>query len=260
MLTSVPHALREWERFAVPGERNGQAKSPVVCTAKETFRLAVPRRGHVLSTVVEVYGKPIREAVAVLSASLERKHCSSIRASLFLPRCEQFSPHIVRSDAEMAAWAIVSMWVVGVACKVLPVSASLEEAEQWFFGPFAPDRLARLPSDDAIRKAETALRSRADASGYLELLPYIIDPHGPGSRLSVRRNPATRTAQKHKRAEGVFYTPADVAEYMAGACLSPLSSETLPTIFDPACGTGVFLRAALQEIRRGHPERNIFSV
>jgi hypothetical protein len=160
----------------------------------------------------------------------------------------------------MAAWAIVSMWVVGVAAKVLPIAASLAKAEEWFFGIYAPDRLTRLASDEAIRKAETALRSEADASGYFELLPYILDPHGPGSRLSVRRNPATRDAQTRKRAEGVFYTPADVAEYMAGACLSALSSETLPTVFDPACGTGVFLRAALQEIRSRHPERNIFSL
>ena len=165
-----------------------------------------------------------------------------------------------RSDAEMAAWAIVSMWIVGVAAKVLPVTASLAEAEQWFFGLYAPDRLTRLASDGAIRKAETALRSEADACGYFELLPYILSPHGPGSRLSVRRNPATRATRTRKRAEGVFYTPADVAEYMAGACLSALSSETLPTVFDPACGTGVFLRAALQEIRRRHPERNSFSL
>ncbi len=152
------------------------------------------------------------------------------------------------------------MWIVGVAAEVVPVAASLAQAEQWFFGPHARDRLTRLASDEAIRKAETALRSQADASGYFELLPYILSPHGPGSRLSVRRNPATRATRTRKRAEGVFYTPADVAEYMADACLSALSSETLPTVFDPACGTGVFLRAALQEIRRRHPERNSFSL
>jgi hypothetical protein len=160
----------------------------------------------------------------------------------------------------MAAWAIVSMWVVGVADKVLPVAASLAEAEHWFFGLYASDRLTRLASDEAIRKAETALRSKANASEYFELLPYILDPHGPGSRLSVRRNPATRAAQTRKRAEGVFYTPADVAEYMAGACLAGLSCESLPTIFDPACGTGVFLRAALQELRQRHPQRNTYSL
>ncbi len=265
MLNSTPLARQEWEisvgrRSAVPARRNIRTESSVSCAAKETFRLAVPRRGHVLSTVVEVYGKPIREAVALLSGSLARKQCSAIRASLFLPRCEQLSPDIVRSDAEMVAWAIVSMWVVGVAANVLPVAASLAEAEQWFFGLDPSDRLTRLVSDEAIRKAETALRSEANASGYFELLPYILDPHGPGSRLSVRRNPATRATQTRKRAEGVFYTPADVAEYMASACLAGLSCESLPTILDLACGTGVFLRAALQELWRRYPQRNTYSL
>jgi hypothetical protein len=265
MLTSTQLALQGWERSeprpsAVPSGRNIQAESSVVCAAKETFRLALPRRGHVLSTVVEVYGKPIREAAAALSGSLARKQCSTIRASLFSPRDEQLAPDIGRSDAEMAAWAIVSMWVVGVAAKVLPVAASLAEAEQWFFGLDAPDRLTRLASDEATRKAEAVLRSEANASAYFELLPYILDPHGPGSRLSVRRNPATRAVQTRKRAEGVFYTPADVAEYMTAACLAGLTCENLPAIFDPACGTGVFLRAALQELRRRHPERNSYSL
>ena len=265
ILSSAAQAFQEWEcsvphPACVPGSENGQAEAAALCRAKEPLRLAVPRRGHVLATAVEVYGEPIREAVTVLSEALATKHCSAIRAELLRPRSEHLSPDIVRSDAEMAAWAIVSMWVVGVAVKVLPLAASLAQAEEWFFGTSAQHRLTRLASDEAVRKAETALRSKADASAYFELLPYILDPHGPGSRLSVRRNPATRDTQKRKRAEGVFYTPADVAEYMAGACFSLLSSKTLPTVFDPACGTGVFLRAALQDIQCRHPERNSFSL
>jgi len=264
MLTSTPLVLRDCEssaaRSAVPARRNGRAESSVLCALKEAPRLAVPRRGHVLSTIVEVYGEPIRDAVGTLSRSLAKKNSAWVRTSLFLPRTEQLSPDIVRSDSEMAAWAVVSMWVVGVATKALPAKTSLPEAERWFLGFDSPGCLTKLASAEALKKAETALQSSADAGAYLELLPYILDPHGPGSRLSVRRNPTTRAAQKRKRAEGVFYTPADVAEYMATACITGLSSETLPTVFDPACGTGVFLRAALQEIRRQHPGRNIFSL
>jgi hypothetical protein len=80
------------------------------------------------------------------------------------------------------------------------------------------------------------------------------------ARSGQRRDPTTRAAQERKRAEGVFYTPADVAEYMASACFTSLSSETPPTVFDPACGTGVFLRAALQEIQRRHSDRHLFSL
>jgi hypothetical protein len=82
------------------------------------------------------------------------------------------------------------------------------------------------------------------------LLPYILDPHGPGSRLSVRRRPETREARIRKRNEGIFYTPADVAAYMVDEILRHLQKGTHPiTIFDPACGTGTFLRAALHTLR-----------
>ena len=258
-------AVEEWA-YPVRGSsastfgRNGASKS-VLDAADEELRLAVPRRGHVLSTVVEMYGKPIRDAVAGLSGSLERTQCGEVRAALFLPSRERPEPVFTRSDAEMAAWAIVSMWGVGVAAKVLPASASLTEAEQWFFGPYAGERLTSLVSDHALRKAEIALRIQADASAYLELLPYVLDPHGPGSRLSVRRDPATHSARKRKRAEGVFYTPADVADYMVCACLAAAPGfENPPSVFDPACGTGVFLRAALQQIRLLHPGKDVLSL
>jgi hypothetical protein len=247
-------------RARVSLKGNGEGDSLGLCTPKESLRLAVPRRGHVLSTVVEEYAKPIREAVGALSRSLGKKDCSRVRAALFVPRTEEFSPDVVRSDSEMAAWTVVSMWVVGIATKALPITTSLAEAEQWFLGFGSASSLTKLASDDALSKAEAALQPSADASAYLELLPYILDPHGPGSRLSVRRNPSTRAVQKRKRAEGVFYTPADVAEYMAEACISELRSDSSPTVFDPACGTGVFLRAALQELRRRYPGRNTFTL
>ncbi len=106
-------------------------------------------------------------------------------------------------------------------------------------------------SKRAIREAEIALKSIAAPDALTTLLPYILDPHGPGSRLSVRRRPETREARIRKRAEGIFYTPADVAAYMVDEALRDLQKGSHPiTVFDPACGTGVFLRAALQTLRK----------
>ena len=219
--------------------------------------LAVPRRGHVLSTVVETYGSPIREAVAILSRSFPRQQSADVRADLLSPRMERPTPDFARSDEELAAWAVVSMWVVGVAVNSLATSASLSEAETWFSGTEA---LTALLSDHARTRAEAALTAHADAQAYLQLLPYVLDPHGPGSRLSVRRDPQTHAARSRKRAEGVFYTPADVATYMASACLSAARGPISPRVFDPACGTGVFLRAALQEIQRRDSATDAFSL
>ena len=218
-------------------------------------QLAIPRRGHVLSRVAEIYGEPVREAVSVLSGSLARKpQCASLYESL-LPSAGpwQPAPGLARPPAEMAAWAIVSIWVSGVATGAIPVTATLAMAEDWFFGKEHSGRLTVLPSARAIGLAEAALRKEADPSAYRELLPYILDPHGPGNRLSVRRDPGTRTARARKRAEGVFYTPADVAHYMLAACLHSVGGQEPVSVFDPACGTGVFLRAALAELRHRHP-------
>ena len=223
----------------------------------DAVRLAVPRRGHVISTVVETYGKPIREAVQILSNSFRTGHCLKVRKALMAPRLEQPEPDFARSDEELAAWAVVSMWVVGIAVEAFPVTGSLSDAERWFSGSRG---LTTLSSTHSLRRAESALRVEADASAYLQLLPYILDPHGPGSRLSVRRDPYTHSARSRKRAEGVFYTPADVAEYMARGCLSEVGAESLPTIFDPSCGTGVFLRAALREMLRREPATDAFSL
>ena len=220
-------------------------------------RLAVPRRGHVLPTVVETYGKPIRESVAILASSLSQEECAEFRTALLSHRVERLEQDFVRSNEELAAWAVVSMWVVGVAVKALPTAALLSDAERWFSGT---EGLTVLLSCDARKRAEAALRAKADVSVYFQLLPYLLDPHGPGSRLSVRRDPETRSVRARKRAGGVYYTPADVAEYMAGTCLAGVRGKTLPRVFDPACGTGVFLRAALREIQRHASEGDAFSL
>ena len=213
----------------------------------EVMHLAVPRRGHVLQTLVETYGKPIREAVAILASAFAREECAELRSALLSPRLERPEPDSARSDEELAAWAVVSIWVTGVAVKALPTAATLLDAEQWFFGK---EGLTAPLSRGVRNRAEAALRAKADASAYSQLLPYVLDPHGPGSRISVRRDPETRSARARKRAGGVYYTPADVAEYMAGSCMAEVKGKTLPRVFDPACGTGVFLRAALQKLKR----------
>jgi predicted RNA methylase len=203
--------------------------------------LAIPRRGH------------------VLSVSAARAPRADVASALYSLRPSAHDSRIHRSDDEIVAWLIVSMWVTGVAARGIPVSASLLQAEDWFLGSKSGNRLTTLTSPRAIQKAESALRVQADAAAYLDLLPYILDPHGPGSRLSVRRDPSTRTARSRKREEGVFYTPADVADYMANACVSALDGD-IPTVLDPACGTGVFLRAALGALRRRYPEKDAASL
>ena len=241
---------------ATVGETVGNRVSgsrPTETAGSGSSRLDVPRRGHVLATVAETYGGPVRAAVAELRRSIERKkhgNPAGLLPSSGLGRPEYRSS---RGDGEMAAWNIVSMWIVAVAAGELSAGSTLVEAEEWFSGGgFFGRRLTELPSVRALGRAEKALRLCGDADACRQLLPYVLDPHGPGSRLSVMRDPATAAARRRKRAEGVFYTPADVAEYMVGGCLDSADGPGAPTVFDPACGTGVFLRAALKELKRRH--------
>lgn len=220
-------------------------------------QLAVPRRGHVLTTVSEEYRRPVRAAVAVLEDALVDEECARVRHSRLCRRSPEPGAWVARSHAELLGWTLVSAWLTGYATGRIARGAGIEEGALWFFDG-APDvDPARLVPRGACARADALLAECADARGYLELLPYVLDPHGPGSRLSVRRDAGTRAVRDRKRAEGVYYTPADVADFMVRECLGGFpEQEGPPAILDPACGTAVFLRAALAALRSRWPDRD----
>ena len=227
---------------------------------RNRFRLDTPRRGHVLATIAEEYGKPIREAVRLLSNSFDRNNLGNLARVALFQHDFQSDHEVTRSDEEIAAWTAISVWIVAVSIRALPTSARLADAESWFFGEKRSGKLTGFWSAQVLDQAQGILQTNPDVTVYHELLPYILDPHGPGSRLSVKRDPASHVVRMRKRAEGVFYTPADVAEYMVHGCLSSVAGKDVPTIFDPACGTGVFLRAALKELRLRYREEKMLSL
>lgn len=227
------------------------------------MRLSVPRRGHVLSSIAETYGGPIRAAVDIVATELERNDASLPQALSRVPTVCAQTFLVQRSAAEMTAWHLCTQWIVGVALGTLRSKATLVDAAQWF-GMESSQSLtvtARRLSAPRHRKALEYLRSIADPAALADLLPYLLDPHGPGSRLSVMRDPSTREARDRRRVQGVFYTPADVAEHMAALALKNLGRARHPIrVFDPACGTGVFLRAALSVLRARGPAVDAFTL
>jgi hypothetical protein len=120
--------------------------------------------------------------------------------------------------------------------------------------------LANLVPSDAAARACAALEEVADDGLLPYLLPYVLEIHGPGSRASVMRDPDTRAARAKKRSTGVFYTPPDVAEYMVRTALL---DHSLPhsgfRCLDPACGTGVFLRAVLAYAAKDQTDLFLFA-
>lgn len=249
--------------FAEPDQDVKVPAAPDVSAgaAHGTVNLAVPRKGYVLSTAAELYGAPLRYAAAVLAESVSRKPAEAAWDRLYARRIVEPGEVPSRAPLELAAWMVVAAWAVGVATEHVRREATLLEAERWFLGSIADDGFARLVRREALLEAESALHEIADSKALHDLLPYILDPHGEGSRMSVILRPETAEARARKRAEGVFYTPADVAGFMAAGIIRRLADDAIPlTVFDPACGSGVFLRAVLSELQRRSPGADAFDL
>lgn len=222
--------------------------------------LAVPRKGHVLSTAAEFYGQGLRRAIGVIKPCLRSPAATLAWQQLYAPRGQAFDQTDGRSLDELGAWQLVATWVVGVATGAISQDAGLDQAEAWFLGRHGPNGLTKFIRVGAREAAEVCLRESAEMKAYAELLPYILDPHGQGSRLSVRKRPETAEAREQKKGAGVFYTPRDVADFMVKQTLEGLEGTIPCTVLDPACGTGVFLRSILAALHGGSPSTDIFDL
>lgn len=214
----------------------------------ETERLSVPAPGLTLSSVVEARAQHVRRAVATLQEGIIVSEIQSQTSCLFDSRWrfDNWESKADCSAAERAAWMFVSMWLLGNS--VNRGRSTLTESEEWFQGNYV-QHLPRLSNcfDGASQALAFAHLSNISSEDVDELMPYLLDRHGPGSRLSVMKNPETQTARETKRQTGVFYTPPDVAEHIATqAIIAHEDNSTQLAFLDPACGTGVFLLAILR--------------
>lgn len=207
----------------------------------------VPRRGYVLSSAVESVARHARAAVSRVRVALDGDR--AMLPDLLMKE--------VAGDVERASWLCLSAWFVASVDRGKNQGFGIEHAISWFLG----DRLS-TSRRSSWRELDAEIRSDleciANSHGVYELLPYILEVHGPGSRLSVMRDPSTNTARTAKKAGGVFYTPPDVASFMARSVFSNGILESAPKVLDPAVGTGVFLRAALVELVKRTPSANAF--
>ena len=209
----------------------------------------VPRRGYVLSSAVEEIATHARAVVADVTTSFRG---DTDRACAYVP--EHGKP-----QAERAAWRAVGAWLIRQAADPACQDASLEGAQSWYLGrPLAPEEVSFWAALDT--RARSRLGTIARRPGMRELMPYILDAHGPGSRLSVQRDPSTLVSRARKKASGVFYTPPDVATFMVRSSLQGSKEGNISTVLDPAVGTGVFLRAALEALRADDAAANAFEL
>jgi hypothetical protein len=153
------------------------------------------------------------------------------------------------------------MRIVGRSLGALTREASIRDAEAWFLGSIRPPSvLSALVAECAAREATTILESISYDDDLQDLLPYVLDAHGPGSRASVMKDASTKQARDAKRASGVFYTPSDVASYIVRESVEELGIDLAQLhVLDPACGSGVFLRAALGFAAQQVPDLDLFA-
>lgn len=217
-------------------------------------RLSVPSAGRTVSAAVEERAVHVRKAVELLEPELRSHEATSAFSSVFAPRWISASAAELKEPTSLrAAWALANIWILARRGGAVSLSDKLVDAERWFFGAGR-----ELPSLAAHVAVETAGKARLSLSQFcfdehlLDLLPYVLEVHGPGSRASVMRDPTTATARAAKRLNGVFYTPADVAEYMAAGVLVGRESSARLRFLDPSCGTGVFFVALMHTALRHH--------
>lgn len=203
-------------------------------------RQDVPAPGLPLGTAVERLAVRFRTAEAALFSSSGPELVARY-ASLFGARDRGLAESVGDEQAR-ATWALLGVWAVARIANPRPLT--LEEAEQWFFGR-EDGALIDCFSIDARDEVEALLKP-IDQSALADLLPYLFDPHGPGTRRSVLRDPTLADARSAKRRHGIFYTPGDVADFMTEWVVGDDDVRVL----DPACGTGVFLRSAARRFKR----------
>jgi hypothetical protein len=258
--------------FAVQSDLPSFNPMPLITNEQEQLMLDIaakparpkrhgsPREGASLAATTEARGRPVREAVSVLARGLFPERLAEAFAQL-LP-AESRSSRSKDSLVMRAAWYLVSMCITAQSSGECPPRCGFQQAESWFRGN-APDTSAWLVAQVSVKclwEAEQLLNTVRLDQEFHALLPYVLEEHGPGSRASVRKDPTTASARAAKREAGIFYTPADVADYMVGHAMELYQGNFMTAkCLDPACGTGVFFLALLRAAMRACGCRGNFS-
>ena len=203
-----------------------------------------------MGAATERFAKPCRSAIELVTRALaERPESVEVRRELFASRRHAEPGPELGAAPELLARAAVAGALVARCLRVERAEDAIVRFEDWFVGAdrSVPRVSALLPYN--VRRVVTErLNGLSGLPALAELLPYVLEPHGPLSRQAVETRPAAATARRAKRGAGVYYTPSDVADFIVRECVPRPANGIPPRVLDPACGSGVFLRAALRHL------------
>lgn len=184
----------------------------------------------------------MRAATAVLAERLDESVIGAVSRCLSAP-----DPSVDDCGGpggvsrERVAQSLMAVWLVVHLRQDIfgpTPGRSLAAANSRFWGSQIPS-----PEPEGIQKVRAALdrhgRTEAEA-----LLPYLLDPFGLTTRRALLAGVGDLNERRARKKAGAFYTPGDVARLLVSEAIA--GPET--TVIDPACGAGVFLRAAFSHL------------
>lgn len=207
-------------------------------------RLSKPEPGRSLGATVTRIELPIRRAVQLLNVET---HVDEVACAAIFD-CTVYGPNAtVESNRSRLVWFFVAVAIVNALAERRSSVSSFRESLVWFTNdPNLAGRLLSCFTGAVIASAEAELAALYVNDDLFELLPYVFEPHGHITRNSLQTCEIARSTRSIKKDAGVYYTPSDIAEFMVAG----VASKTIVpgSWLDPACGTGVFLRAILRNL------------
>lgn len=208
------------------------------------------------------HNRPLVPRVARLAGGL-RVAVAQVEAAIDVPFEALYQPTrkglgftIAAEDRpRRSAWALVGEWLVAASAQSPSAHAGLQAAHEWFWsGSGQPV--------GAVPDVPMTLVDVVGATELRALMPYILDPMAAATRREVLGALSTVQERHVRKVSGVFYTPGDVAHLMVERLMAAGQTSSQHLWFDPAHGSGVFLRAVLSAISDGGAEarRRIYGV
>jgi N-6 DNA Methylase len=202
----------------------------------------VPTADLPLLARVERLASPMRSATASLAEHLDERVIGLVSRCLAAPDpAVDDAGGCPTASRERVARSLIAVWLVVRLRQDIFGSEpgkSLAAANSLFWGLQIPS-----PEPDGIDEMGATLDryGRAEAEG---LLPYLLDPFGLTTRRALLAGVGDLDERRARKKVGTFYTPGDVARLLVNEVI--VSSGT--PVIDPACGAGVFLRAAFSHL------------
>lgn len=188
----------------------------------------MPVEGQLLVSAVAGIAKPYHEIHRRLQAAVVAVPAAS-NTAVFPYQVSEGAEEVAAQALLASAMQLRLLWH-----KHRFGTSDPHSAELWLKG--SGDPLEHMFERDALRECAEELGILAERPRFWSLLPHVCEVvQTDGESYAKRGKGRTR-----KRSAGIFFTPGDVATFLA----DPIAKAS-GSLLDPACGTGILLLAVL---------------